>query len=75
MEKKNKNPKDPILLEVILYEIRFSCNQNIGERFLHIEWMKLECLITGKSSFDGKKSGQLVRVAFVKKLLLTELGL
>ena len=31
-------------------------------------------LITEKSNFD-EKSGQLVRVAFIKKLLLTELGL
>jgi hypothetical protein len=55
-------------------KIRFSNNLRVERHFFTFSECSSNVLITGKSNFDEKKRGQLARVAFVKKLLLTELG-
>ena len=79
--------KDPILQEVISLRMQlwpvahffsskldFPVIKTLERDFFTLSEWNSNVLITGKSNFD-EKSGQLVRVAFVKKLLLTELGL
>ena len=56
----------PDQLPISFIQIRFSCNQNIGETLTQCEKSVSNVLITGESNCD-ERNGQLIRGSFLKK--------